>query len=563
MASLAEYRRKRQFRATPEPRGKTRPAEGNQFVVQEHHARRLHWDFRLEVDGVMKSWAVPKGPSLNPADKRLAIQTEDHPIEYNKFEGTIPAGHYGAGTVSIWDAGTFELERPAPAREQIERGELKFILHGKRLRGSFVLVRIRPRERTDKREWLLIKHKDESADPNWRIEENSEPLPAGKKSSRDASAEPSHRKAERKTKGAPRNLEMPAGAMRAEMPKTMHPALATLVDKPFSNPDWLFEIKWDGARTLAHVRDGKVRLWSRSNRDVSREYPELASIAEHLNAREAWLDGEIVVLDEDGRSNFEKLQLRFGVQEPSERLIAQVPVVYYVFDILYCDGYDLRRVPLIERKNFLKQVLREGGRVRYSDHVIENGKELYEVALERNLEGLVAKRVSSPYPEGRSPLWLKMKLTRDVDTVVGGWTDPRGAREHFGALLAGIYDGDELQFVGGVGTGFSVEMQKRVWEQLQRLKSNECLFATEPETREKAHWVRPELVARVKFDGWTEGRQLRAPRFLGFQEDRDPKRCTFDDAMRESAQAGRPAEAAEKPVRSKTRSWKRWRPRRD
>jgi bifunctional non-homologous end joining protein LigD len=560
MGSLAEYRRRRQFGATPEPRGNAGPAEGNRFVVQEHHARRLHWDFRLEVDGVMKSWAVPKGPSLNPADKRLAIQTEDHPIEYNKFEGTIPAGHYGAGTVSIWDAGTFEPEGAASMREQIERGELKFILYGKRLHGSFVLVKIRPRERTEKREWLLIKHRDEAADPNWHIEESSEAVPPEKKRARAAA---SNRKAERKAKHAPSRLEMPAGAIRAEMPKTMRPALATLVDKPFSSSDWLFEIKWDGARTLAQVRDGKVRLWSRSNRDVSREYPELASIAGDLNAREAWLDGEIVVLDEDGRSNFEKLQLRFGVQQPSERLIAQVPVAYYVFDILYCDGYDLRRVPLIERKNFLKQVLREDGRVRYSDHVIEKGKELYEVALQRNLEGLVAKRISSAYPEGRSQSWLKIKLTRDVDTVVGGWTDPRGAREHFGALLAGIYDGDELQFVGGVGTGFSVEMQKRVWEQLRRLKSSECPFAAEPATREKAHWVRPELVARAKFDGWTEGRQLRAPRFLGFQEDRDPKQCTFDDAMRESVHADRPDEAAEKPARSKTRFWMRGRSRRD
>jgi len=533
MGSLGEYRKKRDFGTTPEPRGKAGLRTGNQFVVQEHHARRLHWDFRLEVDGVMKSWAVPKGPSLNPADKRLAIQTEDHPIDYNKFEGTIPAGHYGAGTVSIWDAGTFEPEGNLPAREQIERGELKFSLSGKRLRGSFVLVRIRPRERTEKKEWLLIKHRDEYADSNWRIE-NSREFPA------TSGDRPDGRVVTRRAPTSSGKLQMPDGSRRAQMPKTVRPALATLVDKPFSDPNWLFEIKWDGARTLAQIRQGKVRLWSRSSRDVTGEYPELKTLGADVNARDAWLDGEIVVIDEDGRSNFEKLQLRFGVQQPSERLMNQVPVLYYVFDILYCDGYDVRSVPLVERKTLLKRVLRETGRLRYSDHVIEKGKELYEVALQRNLEGLIAKRISSAYPEGRSHSWLKIKLTRDVDTVVGGWTDPRGTRQYFGALLVGIYDGKKLEFAGGVGTGFSAEVQKHVWEQLERLKSGECPFAVRPVTREKAHWVRPELVARVKFSGWTDARQLRAPRFLGFQEGRDPRQCTFDEA------SGEPTKSAKK-----------------
>lgn len=534
MGSLSEYRGKRHFRSTPEPRGKASPKTGNQFVVQKHHARRLHWDFRLEVGGVMKSWAVPKGPSLNPADKRLAIQTEDHPIEYNKFEGTIPAGHYGAGTVSIWDAGTFEPEGNLSAGQQIERGELKFILFGKRLRGSFVLVRTRPRERTGNKEWLLIKHRDEYADSNWRIEDSRESPSTSRPGSKDrvdASAQ--------RAKTPPAKLQMPQGARRAQMPKTIRPALATLVDKPFSDPDWLFEIKWDGARTLAQIQQGKVRLWSRSNRNVTGEYPELKTMAGEVNARDAWLDGEIVVIDEDGRSNFERLQLRFGVQQPSERLMSQVPVLYYLFDVLYCDGYDLRSVPLIERKNLLKRVLCETGRLRYSDHVIQKGKELYEVALQRNLEGLIAKRISSAYPEGRSHSWLKIKLTRDVDTVVGGWTDPRGTRRYFGALLVGVYDGKKLEFAGGVGTGFSAEVQKHIGEQLQRLKSNECPFAVKPATREKAHWVEPELVARVKFSGWTDARQLRAPRFLGFQEDRDPRQCTFDEAAGELTHAAK------------------------
>jgi len=526
MASLTEYRKKRKFTETSEPRGKDRLRDGNQFVVQEHHARRLHYDFRLEIDGVLKSWAVPKGPSMNPADKRLAVQTEDHPLEYGSFHGTIPAGNYGAGEVKIWDHGTFEPDGELSASEQLRRGELKFILYGDKLKGSFVLVKLRRSE--SGRDWLLIKHRDDAA-ISGRLSGPKSPARRGiapDKKSADPASSTAHQPSLRK------KHKMPKGAREAPMPQNIRVALATLADAPFSDPEWLFEIKWDGGRTLSAIRDGKVRLWSRSDRDVTREYPELSELPAHVDADTAWLDGEVVALDEEGRSDFQKLQLRFSVQRPSAQLLEQVPIVYYVFDLLYLDGYDLRPVPLIERKNLLKKVLRPDSRILYSDHILEKGKELFEVAIEKRLEGIVAKKIASPYPVGRTSSWLKIKLDQDIDAVVGGWTDPRGAREYFGALLLGLYDGDELEYIGSVGSGFSTEVQQKFWPQLQNLRVNEPPFSAEPATREQAYWVKPELVARVRFGGWTEGRHLRQPHFLGLQGDRDAKDCTFEEQMK-------------------------------
>lgn len=538
MASLNEYRQRRKFQETPEPRGKDRAGRGNRFVVQEHHARRLHYDFRLEIDGVMKSWAVPKGPSLNPADKRLAVQTEDHPLEYASFHGTIPAGHYGAGEVKIWDAGHFEPEGTLSASEQLERGELKFTLQGQKLRGSFVLVKLRnwnSSRRDSGREWLLIKHRDDAAigasaaaakkaGPNVVVppKQSVTTKPAEGEQRLPSSAAPN----KKPTKAAPK---MPKGARPAAMPQKIRPALASLTDRAFSDPEWLFEIKWDGVRTLTALRNEKVQMWSRSDREITHEYPELSDLANKIDAREAWIDGEIVVLDAEGRSDFQRLQLRFGVQRPSVKLMEDVPIVYYLFDLLYLDGYDLREVPLTERKKLLKEILREDARVRYSDHVLEKGKELFEIATQKHLEGIVAKKISAPYPSGRTSSWLKIKLDKDLDAVVGGWTDPRGVREYFGALLLGLYEGDKLEYIGSVGSGFSTDVQAKLWPQLQNLRISDCPFSVEPSTREQAYWIKPELVARVRFGNWTEDRHLRQPRFLGLQEDRDSKSCVFEE----------------------------------
>ena len=521
MGSLKEYRKKRSFKETPEPSGKVARGGGNRFVVQEHHARRLHYDFRLEIEGVLKSWAVPKGPSMNPADKRLAIQTEDHPLEYRTFEGTIPQGHYGAGEVAIWDHGTFAAEGELSASKQIERGELKFTLHGKKLKGSFVLVRLR--DNRAKNEWLMIKHRDQAATsgPAGVV---AEPVLQVQKKSQDGAD--GHE--------APRaRPELPTGARKAAILEAPQVALATLAEHPSADAGWIYEIKWDGIRTVARVKDGEVKLWSRAKREITGEFPELQALANSLNAREAVLDGEVVVLDQSGRSDFQRLQSRMGVRNPSVRLLQEAPVVYYVFDILYCDGHDLRHVPLLARKEFLGEVLRTGAVVRYSDHHVGDGKRFFEAAAEQNLEGIVGKQADSVYPSGRTTAWLKFKTEKDVDAVVGGWTDPRGSREYFGALLLGLYDGDELKYIGGIGSGFTVEMQKRLWPRLQSLKTKACPFSEPPKTREKATWVKPELVARAKFSGWTEGVHLRQPRFVGLQEDRDAHECTLEKGTKE------------------------------
>ncbi len=531
---LEEYRRKRQFKETPEPRGGTKGARGDRFVVQEHHATRLHYDFRLEVDGVLKSWAVPKGPSLNPSDKRLAVQTEDHPLDYAKFEGTIPKGNYGAGEVIVWDEGTFEPEGSLPARQQIERGELKFTLHGQKLNGSFVLVKLRwSKSGKPGKDWLLIKHRDSEAQNDWNIAEHSESVLSGriirprpKAESKDAAA--AARGTEPKARG---KLDFPAGAKRAPMPDQIIPALATLAEKPFSDPDWLFEIKWDGGRTLARIKDRKLKLWSRSQRETTQEYPELAGLPDRAGGHDVWLDGEVVALDEDGRSNFQRLQERFSVQSPSAELMQKIPVVYYAFDILYCDGHDLRSVPLIERKEFLRQILHTDSIFRYSDHQVEKGQELYELARARGLEGIIGKQIHGAYPQGRTRSWLKFKFERELDAVVGGWTDPRKSREHFGALLVGLYEEKKLEFIAGAGSGFSNELQANLAAKLRELQISKCPFAEKPRTREKAYWVKPELVVRVGYGGWTEGRHLRQPRFAGLLGDHEPRECTFEKEM--------------------------------
>ena len=530
--ALQEYQRKRQFDRTPEPRGKHRTGGGNRFVVQEHHATRLHYDFRLEVDGVLKSWAVPKGPSLDPSDKRLAVETEDHPLEYAKFEGTIPAGNYGAGEVIVWDEGTYEAEGALPADKQLEKGELKFTLQGQKLNGSFVLVKLRwSKSGKPGKDWLLIKHRDAAAEEGWNISEHSESVVTGRSIHHREKNSPAAGLA-RERQSAPQKIDFPSGAKKAALAEHIAPALATLAEKPFSDPEWLFEIKWDGVRTLARIEGHQLKLWSRSQREITREYPEMAVLPNYMNGHDVWLDGEIVALDEDGRSDFQQLQQRFSVQSPSAELMRKVPVVYYIFDILYCDGHDLRKVPLIERKKLLKRILDTDSLVRYSDHEVEKGRELYELARDRGLEGIVGKQIHAAYPEGRTRSWLKFKFDRELDAVVGGWTDPRKSREHFGALLVGLYEGKRLEFIGGAGTGFSVALQASLAERLRALHISDCPFAEEPDTRERAHWVRAELVVRVTYGGWTEGRHLRQPRFAGLLEDRDPRECTFEKEMR-------------------------------
>ncbi len=511
MSALSEYQRKRDFRATPEPKGRREKSRQPIFVVQRHAASRLHFDFRLEINGALASWAVPKGPPEARSEKRLAIHVEDHPLDYANFEGEIPKGNYGAGQVQIWDRGTFEVEGPPNAAEQVKRGDLKFTLHGERLRGRFALVKMRRSERGN--EWLLIRKSDAEA--------------------ADAPAGFAARNGSRGAKPASPGVHMEAfgelsGAKKAAMPDEVPVELATLADKPFSSPDWLFEIKWDGERALAFIRDGEVELRARSARNITGEYPELRELAKRINARKAIVDGEVVVLDESGRSDFGSIQARFGVQNPPRSLQEQAPVTYYAFDLLYADGYDLRGVALEARKEELRKILSPSGRVRFSDHQIEKGVELFGVAERQGLEGIIAKRRDSLYVGKRSPQWLKFKIVRDTDVVIGGFTAPRKSRDHFGALLMGLYDEKkQLEYIGSVGTGFTQDSLDRTFKSLSQLQISQSPFRVAPRLKESITWVRPELVARIKYGNWTQDKKLRQPVFMGFQEDRPSEGCTL------------------------------------
>ncbi len=522
MKKLAAYRQKRHFDKTAEPAGKIAREAKARFVIQKHAATRLHYDLRLEVGGVLKSWAVPKGPSLNPGDKRLAVHVEDHPLEYRKFEGVIPKGQYGGGEVIVWDQGTYKLEGHLDAHAQLARGELKFILHGKKVRGSFVLVQLKNSK--EKNEWLLIKHGDEFADPLWDAEKHAASIVSGRTLEDVKLGRPARAPLE-----ASKISSLP-GARKMAMPRSIPLTLASISEKPFSNPDWLFEVKWDGVRGVAYLANGEVSARSRAGREISLEYPEVRDLANQLDATEAIVDGELVALDATGRSNFQKLQNRAGVRNPSQQLRESIPATYYAFDLLYCDGYDLRKVPLEKRKDLLKQILRPNSQVRYSEHEVGKGKELYEAARLQSLEGIIGKKRDSAYVGQRTSLWLKFKIVNELDAVVCGWTAPRRSREFFGALVLGLYDGAQLDFIGSVGTGFDYGKQKEIYEQLQKLRQAKSVLSEAPKLKEKIEWVRPRLVARVRYGNWTDGRRLRAPVFLAMRTDVSAKECTVQAA---------------------------------
>src|SRR5882672_8668891 len=555
MAKLGEYQRKRRFDRTPEPSGEPEPGaskvqdqpspaakrtrlpkpklpqlevrpraeHGDTFVVQKHRATRLHYDFRLAIDGTLKSWAEPKGPSQSHADKRLAVQTEDHPLDYANFEGKIPEGNYGAGTVMVWDRGTFHVEGNLDALKQLEKGEIKFSLNGEKLRGSFVLVKLKQSRKGT--EWLTIKHKDAVEDSSWNIDANGGSVLTGRTLDEIKEELPPKRGA------IPIQANEVQGARKLAIPSRLEPMLATLAGHPFSDPNWLFEIKWDGVRALARIEDGTLALRSRSGSDIAKRYPELAPLPHALAARKAVLDGEIVALDDQGHSSFERLQERMHVRAPGEGLLRQIPVIYFAFDLLYCDGYDLRESPLLERKQLLQRLLFASERFRYADHQLERGKELFALAEQNGLEGIVAKRVDSPYVSDRSPYWVKLKITKTVDAVVGGWTEARTSALPFGSLLLGLYQGKKLRFIGHVGSGFDAKKLRELSSKLKELVAPASPFDVLPETNERPSWVTLALVARVKFSGWTQEQALRHPVFLGLREDARPADCQWENEV--------------------------------
>ncbi|MCI0681222.1 MAG: DNA ligase D [Gemmataceae bacterium] len=546
--SLTSYQAKRRFESTPEPRGKPQKIRGApRFVVQKHAARRVHYDFRLEMDGVLKSWAVPKGPSLNPADKRLAILVEDHPLEYRTFEGIIPAGNYGAGTVMVWDQGSYEPvdggpgggpggsnaggssaggaggreAREALLRRQLDKGHLRFVLNGQKLRGEFSLVKLKHGKGN---EWLFFKHHDPFAgagdvlaqDRSAKTGRSMEEI-AKRRSGRGAVWYSNRGK-----DGGPSTTPVTAGR-QAEMPHRIKPMLATLVDKPFDRAGWLFEIKWDGFRALAEIERGKVRLYSRNLLSYEQTFAPLVRALE-VFGHDAVLDGEIVALDAQGRSQFELLQ---NYQKSREGVLA-----YYIFDLLYLDGQDLRGVPLRQRKELLASLLGRHPALRLSEHIEERGVAFFKAAADQGLEGIIAKNAASRYREGkRGPEWLKLKARKQQEAVIAGYTEPRGTRQELGALILGLFDNGELTYIGHTGSGFDQDSLAAVRAKLEPMLQKACPFKKTPKTNAPAHWVKPALVCEVAFQGWTGDGSMRHPVFLGLREDR-----AADDVHREVPQ---------------------------
>ncbi|MDQ6916990.1 MAG: DNA ligase D [Pseudomonadota bacterium] len=546
--ALERYHEKRDFRITPEPRGRVapRPYRELSFVIQKHAASHLHYDFRLELNGVLLSWAVPKGPSLDPADKRLAMHVEDHPIEYGSFEGIIPAKQYGGGTVLLWDRGTW-IPKGDPA-EGYAKGRLKFELNGEKLKGGWMLVKSHSSKyggKTGDKAWLLIKENDSFAErgADARIVDEAPDSVLSGRSLDDIAAQREH--VWHSTKSVAENVRAGAvaktakgkslppiksnpvsvgrsaisGARVAKLPATLSPMLATLVDTIPKGDDWLHEVKFDGYRMLCRVDQAKVKIFSRSGKEWTAALPRLADAVGELGLKSAWLDGEVTVVDERGRTSFQSLQNALS-DASGERLN------YFVFDVLYLDGYDLQGVPLLERKRLLRTLIPEKApSVHFSVDIAGSGEEFFKQACALGLEGAVSKRANSVYRGGvRTRDWVKVKCAQRQEMVIGGFTDPQGSRSGFGALLLGVYEaGGKLRYSGKVGTGFNDRLLATLRSKLDALEQDSPPFANPPRGFEAkdAHWVNPKLVAEVAFTEWTQDGTLRHPAFQGLREDKN------------------------------------------
>lgn len=528
--SLTRYHQKRDFGETPEPRGaRGKRSPRLRFVIQKHHASRLHYDFRLEADGVLKSWAVPKGPSFDPKDRRLAMHVEDHPMDYRTFEGIIPKGNYGAGEVIVWDQGTYRLSEGEDPAQEIGKGKIKFVMHGKKMRGEFTLVRIRGRNSESGDPWLLIKDHDEFVDPKYDIEKDNKSVKTGRtveSYAKDPKA-PHWESSKKSSSGAKRAAKKgSARARRDPVPKITMPQLATLVDEPFDDPQWLFEIKWDGYRAICTVReDGTIELVSRNGLDLLKKFPEMSKLANAWNTLPIVVDGEIVSLDSQGRSSFGRLQESLMSRRSPAGKAKGTSLTFAAFDLLYADGKDLRKTPLEERKALLERAIAGSDLALYSKHVVGKGCALFAQAQKRHLEGIIGKRRDSPYLERRTRDWVKIKAQLMQECVIGGFTEPRGSRTGFGALLLGLYDGKALQYVGHVGTGFNTQLLRSLTADLKKIERKTSPFAGPVDSNAKAHWVDPKMVAQIRFTEWTRDGYLRQPAFLGLRLDKKPKEC--------------------------------------
>jgi bifunctional non-homologous end joining protein LigD len=516
---LKEYASKRKFGKTPEPEpGDQHGPDRLRFVVHKHAARALHYDLRLELEGVLKSWAVPRGPSLDPSFKRLAVLVEDHPLEYKDFEGVIPEHNYGAGSVIIWDRGYYhhpstedEKESGKLLLEGFRKGNMKFVLEGEKLHGEFALVKTGK----DGKSWLLLKKKDRNATKEDILKENRSVV--------------SHKTLEEMLEGdesksfklkksnqirlheAIESEDLKDAPMKP-MPHDVRPMLATVVKEPFDHPDWIFEVKWDGYRVVAEIRDDGVSLYSRNGISFEKKfYPVTESLRKF--GFDAVLDGEIVVVDDQGRPDFQALQ--------HYQTTGSGHLLYYVFDLLYFQGHDLTGLPLLRRKELLKKIMPSLPNIRVSDPVKKDGVLFYSVVKAKGLEGIIAKHAQSPYEAGRrSRQWLKVKTHRTQEAVIAGFTEPGGGRQHIGALVLGAFEEDKLVFIGHVGTGFGDKDLRDIREQLEPLIMKECPFTVKPVANAPVSWVKPVLVCEVEFSGWTEDNSMRHPVFLRMREDK-------------------------------------------
>jgi bifunctional non-homologous end joining protein LigD len=581
---LADYKRKRDFRKTAEPVGKPLPKKvkgASRFVIQKHAARRLHYDFRLEMEGVLKSWALPKGLPWKRGEKHLAVEVEDHPIEYEDFEGVIPEGQYGGGTVMVWDRGTYYVYGEQPLKS-LREGKLHLLLDGKKAKGEWTLVRIRGRE-GEKNQWLILKTGDdarpisskledesvktgrtmkqiaEARDAEWQSNrvENQSPTSQFKARIREAikkkrvipseveaatqqtkSARPgfqSRRKTSSVTSRDPSTSLRSAqddrlAKPRSAKPRFVEPMKAKLVEKPPATGAWIYELKFDGIRLIATKDDERVSLLSRNQNDLSARFPEIVDAVKNLSADECVLDGEVVALDEEGRSSFQLLQAR-------EMEGRKSPIYFYAFDLLQLDGKSLVSLPLQARKNILEKLcVSAGDPIRYSGAIGGDANQLLKEVQRRGLEGIIGKLRNSIYEPGRrSGAWIKLKCVNEQEFVIGGYTPPQGARKHFGAILVGYYKDGDLVFAGKVGTGFTTKSLAMLHKKFRAEERADCPFVDLPSKQngqwvlgitpsmmKKMHWVNPKFVAEIKFAEWTRDRKLRAPVFLGLRDDKQP-----------------------------------------
>lgn len=524
--SLQKYWKKRDFEKTPEPRGRAEKSGSQlEYFIQRHAARRLHYDFRLELNGKLLSWAVPKGPSLDPADKRLAVHVEDHPLSYGSFEGVIPPKQYGAGTVLLWDRGIWKpIGDPAKAYRQ---GRLKFQLQGKKLSGAWNLVRMGPPQQ-EKENWLLIKEKDEAARRGTDADITAlRPESVAQNKKVEAKATPT------KVRGK-----------KASLPESIKPQLATLSEHAPEGDEWLSEVKFDGYRVLCRIDGGKVRLFTRNGNDWTSKWKPIADAAAKLTVEQAWLDGELVAIDETGAIRFQALQNLMRHNRSAQ-------LVYYVFDLIFLDGEDYRTRPLLERKSALQKLLakqKSNAAILYNDHIVGGAKEVFEHACLHGLEGIIAKRADAPYSQIRTKDWLKLKCRHRQEFVIGGFTDAKGSRHGFGALLVGVYEDGKLRYAGRVGTGFDEAKLKFLRARFSKLEQSEPAFVNPPTGSERrgVHWLKPELVAEVNFAEWTEDSIIRQASFVALREDKPGR-----EIVRE-----RPIEELEAPAKKKSKAAK-------